>query len=152
MREILFRGKRTDNGEWVEGYIVPYSLNTYKTGIEIIDPDGINYDELDSYYPLFSSNQVDPETVCQFTGLTLLQTKVFEGDILECAVDYDDTFGYPATAIERMVVIWDEECCSFAVKTDGGIYSFGDLDWYETEVIGNIFDNPELMEGGGTVE
>lgn len=69
MREILFRGKRIDNGEWVEGFIVTSRENTYPNGFEMITVDGINYDELDSYSPDFISYAVDPSTVGQYTGL-----------------------------------------------------------------------------------
>lgn len=151
MREILFRGKRLDNGEWVEGYIVPYSLNTYKTGIEIIEPDGINYDELDNYYPLFSSNQVDPETVCQFTGLTDKNgVKIFEGDILK-------GFQYPFLCEGHFnyfaEVLWYECDSSFGTYTfknpesevrgisEGNTDGFEGWTSEDWEVIGNIFDN-----------
>lgn len=66
-REILFRGKRTDNGQWVEGY-----LSSSKT-IGVISSVG-NYDEC----------IIDPSKVCQYTGLTDKNgNRIFEGDIVK---------------------------------------------------------------------
>ena len=71
MREILFRGKCFYNGKWVEGFIAASRENTYPNGFEMITVDGINYNELDSYIPHFTSYAVDPSTIGQYTGRPL---------------------------------------------------------------------------------
>ena len=77
MREILFRGKRISNGEWVEGFYVMHSASiehpySYTDGEHCIQtvPHNIQY-------------EIDPETICQFTGLAdKNERKIFDGDII----------------------------------------------------------------------
>ncbi len=135
MREILFKAKRIDNGEWVEGYLVETRHNTYFDGYRIIDKDGINYDELDYYDPSFISYVIDKTTICQFTGLTDKNgNKIWENDVV-------DLHGYGFG-------IGNIEIVSYK---DGGFYPFMISKWEctpdseDVEVIGNIFDNPELI-------
>jgi uncharacterized phage protein (TIGR01671 family) len=139
MREILFRGKRKDNGEWVEGGIYHNSEDEI---VFIIKDTGLGYHEF---------IEVIPETVGQFTGLydkcDKNGTKIFEGDIItQNWYDYtepsDDSIGE---------VVFCKYDCSFSVLDveKYGIVPLGKCHAYhwEAEVIGNIHDNPELLEG-----
>ena len=140
MREILFKGKRVDNGEWVEGFLFQTIEHTYIAYAEQFDDD------------LFLSPknifiEVIPETVRQYTGKELCDEKLFEGDIVEWYEDYDD-FGYSRTAIELAVVVWDSENYCWAFKTDNEhVPLFCDWNWEDCFIIGNIHDNPELLKG-----
>lgn len=135
MREILFRGKRIDNGEWVYGAFcpkdsdMPFSPMVDKPSIIKLDAP------LDGFW-----FEVDPATVGQYTGLKDKNGKrIFEGDIIN---------GYTLTGVNDrrgVVVAWNE---LFSVWYAGENKSlFGGLG--ETyEIIGNIHDNPELLKGG----
>lgn len=126
MREHLYRGKRVYNGEWVYG-----GISYFMGGTPYICPERFSdYDE---------EIEVLPDTVCEYTGLTDKNgNKIFEGDILEWA-EY------------RMEIYWGEDVgvgYGFMWRSvDGTDYCesiTGFIDEYE--VIGNIHDNPELLE------
>lgn len=126
-REILFRGKRTDNGEWVEG------LLTIMWGQHhIIKPTDEN-----TVYP------IDSETVCQYTGLTdKTGKKIFEGDIAK-RTDLHDCKEPSIGIIE-----YDLENTSFLIHWIDVVNYSATFPWKDKiEVIGNIFDDPELVEG-----
>ena len=149
MREILFRGKAANriegrayrtsykNGDWVEG-LLTWPMN-YMGFAEMTNTNGV------------SGIEVDPETVGQYTGKTDVSgKKIFEGDI----VTYNDCYNYPVKGIVRYCApeflvdvpgrfahhhrlieseyIQDAQVC-FTAK-------------YEYKIIGNIHDNPELLE------
>ena len=157
MREILFKGKRKDNGEWVEG-----SLTYYKEFNGFAQIEYLHKWE-DGEFTIVRKD-VDPETVCQYTGLKdSKDNKVFEGDIVKYAdrldyerymeslenpekdeecnysdiftvdeVIYGDFYSYPAFDLDHH----DFECNALSELNNGNWH-------YET--IGNIFDNPELL-------
>ena len=136
MREILFRGKRTDNGDWEYGdlWCNPYG----KRVVCIVSP--INDQGTTG------GNEVNPETVGQYTGLKDKNgKKIFEGDII-------------GTDIARpyLIVEFRDGCFMFNCN-DGGkdyydimlsILEEAQTEYKYGEVIGNIYDNPELLEGG----
>lgn len=122
MRKIIFRGKRTDAGEWIYGDL----LTSNGTECEISDWNDAVYSRYD----------VDPDTVGQFTGLLDKNGKeVYDGDIIK------DELGLIGQ------ICWDEGYLQWFT-----LYGSGEPDfcasWHPCEVVGNNFDNPELMEGG----
>lgn len=138
MREILFRGKRKDNQEWVEGFFAINTIcsitETYLSPVIIKNPEGI-YDT--------ESYEIIPETVGQYTGLTDKNgMKIFEGDILrgERYVDYGQTGEFKP---HITVVKWNVKKSAYEPLNYFDGYSY-DIKNYE--IIGNIHDNPELLE------
>lgn len=127
MREFLFRGKRTDNGEWFYGTPILY-------------PDG----NVVMCRAFKRNHNVSSKTVGQFTGLTDKNgRKIFEGDIVVFADFFNDE-------IHRGVVYWCDLAFWFdCTETEGdeGIYSLAYISANILEVIGNIYDNPELLGG-----
>lgn len=125
MREILFKAKRKDNGEWVEGYCIP--------GMKLPGYDGKNDFIVMSDGDYFA---IDQETICQYTGLTDKDgKKIWENDIVELP----DEEGY-------FTCEWEEDAARFVMNGDGLTVNFDNYWSYQTEVAGNIFDNPELLE------
>ena len=128
MREILFRGKQTDNGEWIEGAYSPFHLNfgerEEKPHIIIISDD----EDIDGLWC-----EVIPETVGQYTGLTDKNgVRIFEGDI----VDYisSDVIGNHKTGTIIVEDMTDYDTMIYLNHSD------------ELQIIGNIHDNPELLQ------
>lgn len=128
MREILFRGKHMHvcpenkhlDGTWVEGYLE--------------DENHINDGKCEFL--------IDPETICQYTGLTDKNgKKIWENDILEGHLD--DKFPEDVT---REKVIWHES--GWKTEEPGCVDKeyLDEFDAENFEVVGNVFDNPELLE------
>ena len=135
MREILFRAKRKDNGEWVEGQYA-YLLNPHTENGEPVKHLICNGTNVFNY-------EVDPDTLCQFTGKSDEDgKKIFEGDIVGFIDLYSTESGYSESSCLGEV-IWSKEECCFHVTNRLSAESFEVLD--ECKVVGNIFDNPELV-------
>lgn len=146
MREILFRGKRTDNGEWVKGYLYITHIGSHEIG---------SYDaEINIERFTFD---VIPETVGQFTGLTDKNgVRIFEGDILDVSSDV----AYGGVAVHRLgyfVVEFHNGCFMKSALDDPqlsffdnakrkGLYHFISTDIHK--IVGNIHDNPDILKGG----
>lgn len=126
-REILFKAKRIDNGEWVEGY--------YQKRFDL---DGSEQHLIfwSKSYTVWEYAEIDPDTLCQYTGLTDKNGKeIWENDIVELP----DEEGY-------FTCEWEKDAARFVMNGDGLTVDFDNYWSYQTEVAGNIFDNPELLE------
>lgn len=134
MREILFRGKRLDNGEWVEGWYEMYPFGRWPVKTSIIPSE----EAKDGHY---EHMQVAPSTIGQYTGLKDKNGKrIFEWDVIKrCWLGAEIIY----------CVRYDGEYAHFIGNSmnKSGFTTF-DNDGEMFEVIGNIHDNPELLEGG----
>ena len=148
MREILFRGKRCDNGEWVKGYYIRAEHHWHKHGIHK-DWITLGASANGGWFVLHNKYAVNAETVGQFAGLTDKNgKKIFEGDIGGYKqVDGAKRNGKPITCIGK--VVYNVKTASFAVesKDETGCKYFDYFPIKDFEVIGNIHDNPELLRG-----
>lgn len=127
MREILYRGKRVDNGEWVYGYFEKYNGRTYiNLQTERLNTGG---------YPIREFVEVIPETIGEYTGLCDKNgKKIFEGDICKHRSNFS------GKDIISVVNYTDGQFLAMADNNSG--FNLSD----KLEVIGNIHDNPELLE------
>lgn len=134
---FLFRGKRKDNGEWVYGGIF------YQKSDEV--KDKAVYIICGSLNDVGCAYEVIPETIGQCTGLKDKNGKlIFEGDIVKFINDAGKRFLYVAVW-NTSLLSWEVQEISHYVKND--YYGFDELCEYgNTELIGNIHDNPELLE------
>lgn len=127
MREILFRGKRLDNGEWVEGNLIQYPLSSY---FHIMSNHGFD-----------DARCVLPETVGQYTGVEdCTGRKIFEGDLIKGFDSYTGEMYQDVTGIVEFRngsfgAIWNGCFEPFAICDD------------EIIITGNVHDSPELMVG-----
>ena len=122
---FLSRGKRIDNGEWVEGYLYGIWERRYILwGMTNDIPNMV---------------EVDPETICQCTAMPDKNSKlIFENDI---AIKHNDDDKEP------YLIRWSENYAAWELAQCGcAMYGFFDVDFGEIEVIGNAIDNPELLE------
>ena len=131
MRVILFRGKEIDTGKWVEGDYCVYPHTRFPCTPTIIV----------SNRGLWKPVQIIPETVGQFTGLVDRNgVRIFEGDIVDHHVQRD-------ILVCRGVINWDDKNAGFGHKLRTMNPSLSLYDCKAWEVVGNIYDNPELLKG-----
>lgn len=123
----LFKAKRIKDAQWIEGYLI-YSF----TGVPFI------ITEYDHILALVARYEIDTETICQCTGLKDENGKlIWENDIVVCR-DFTE---------ENYVISWKQDEACFEYQQYGcSIMNFEQLSGCEVEVIGNKFDNPELLE------
>ena len=138
MSEILFRGKRADNGEWIEGYYAKQS-NHACFAHELKYQHFIFKDVcLDFNLGGLQEFEIIPETVGQYTGLTDKNgVRIFDGDIVECV-----------SGGKQAVISWLKYSACFGLSFDGWCCGFDDYDFSSNDfkVIGNIHDNPEILK------
>ena len=125
-REILFKAKRKDSGECVEGYYrrIP-CMRMLEHYIMPRNPKN----RMEQY-------AIDPDTICQYTGLTDKNgRKIWENDIVHCGT--------------KLRVSWHHFKASWVLSKKGWLYNhfFGEaVEPEDVEVVGNVFDNPDLLE------
>lgn len=137
-REILFKAKRKDNGEWIEGSLVSTEGGgrfILRSKTKVFIPRKKNVICSSECY------EVNQDTICQYTGLTDKNgQKIWENDIFiikDGTLDEED--GY-------FVCKWDDDTARYILDGYGLTVDFDNVNTWEVEVIGNIFDNPELLE------
>ena len=140
----LFRAKRIDNGEWISGYLYGIWERKYILWGMIND--------------IPNMTEVDTSTICQFTGLKDKKGKlIWENDIVRFQFDNDDC-PFPNKDIKKRIgkVFFSDfrASWSIAMGRNGSKCFNNDLFKYvqngnRVEIIGNIFDNPELLESEG---
>lgn len=144
MREHLYKAKRTNWRElpkeewWVEGNLITNEKDETKAYI------GYLFDVRNGVVEDFDIVEVIPETICEYTGLTDKNGKRFEGYIFQASDgDY----------VQRYVISWNEDSLEWSAECIGnpdGTLPLSEFKVGEIEVIGNIFDNFELLEGDET--
>lgn len=158
MREILFKAKRKDNDEWVEGYYVPHIVEGKIVHHFILTGEAdLVETEDDELILKFYWEEIDPDTLCQYTGLTDKNgKKIWENDILK-------GYQYPFLSSEGKEnyyaeVVWFTNCNAFGTYTfknpranvcgisEGNTELMENWNPEDWEVIGNIFDNADLLE------
>lgn len=130
-REIIFRGKRLDNREWVQGY--PFVSDTDNSAFILCGSCDSREDKF----------EVAPDTIGQFTGMTDKNGKrIFEGDIVCSKMKYGESKGIIVFRNGRFSVDWRVR----SKWSGNGISCRTDDLSPSDEVLGTMFDNPELLE------
>ena len=132
MREILFRGKRTHNGEWVYGdFVRGNERKSLRDSIFVYDSETQS----------FNDYEINPSTLGQYTGLTDKNGKrIFEGDIAKVLQGKDKDIAY--VGFENGAFMLYPKTGNIYERT---LWEYWYNDW-DVEVIGNIHENPELLE------
>jgi hypothetical protein len=145
----LFRGKRIDNGEWVHGYLFDDGFENGRVFIGGIVIEKYNGTACDDWNVTgINFYEIDPNTICQCTGLKDKNGRViWENDIVNGSIKR-------GAAFYRCLVLWNECKARFDVRAMGCNFPMTldectddiSMSGFEYEVVGNVFDNPELLE------
>ena len=137
MRDIKFRGKNKE-GKWIYGTgVVKVIVNCKETNaLEIIQ--SVDYDELDYYVPNYDSEEIRPDTIGQYTGLKDKNGKEI----------YEDDIVYVISEDENAFILWDNVTSSYVIQFNSWCADFHNYYEKELEVVGNIYDNKNLLEEG----
>ena len=134
MREIFFRGKRLDNGEWVEGFYNHLPCGRFGEDEHMIQTVLENG-------RIGMLHDIDPSTVCQYTGMKDKNgERIFEGDVAKVLQGKDKDIAY--VGFENGAFMLYPKTGNIYERT---LWSYWYNDW-DVEVVGNITDNPELLE------
>lgn len=145
----LFRGKRIDNGEWVHGYLFDDGFENGRVFIGGIVIEKYNGTACDDWNVTgINFYEIAPNTICQSTGLNDKNGKlIWENDIVNGSIKR-------GAAFYRCLVLWNECKARFDVRALGCNFPMTldectddiSMSGFDYEVVGNKFDNPELLE------
>lgn len=133
--KILFRGKSAEDGKWFTGQLLHFKSPVSEKELNVI-VEGCEWDDSNEWFNIGRRAKVVPETVGQYIGLNdRCDEPIFEGDIVKL-INRDDTF----------LVKYDvDDAIWLASNCNDNLTFREDISNYSCIVIGNIYDNPELL-------